>query len=138
LLEVHAPWCEACAAVHDAVTELAVQWRDERRLRVGSIDVSRNDLPRSLAVQSLPALLFFRADRKPDAPPIDLSHLRSTAEMSSAVLQHASTQLSRPLNPAELGRLLELLPALQTHAQQLLEENDRLRDEVMALRAKLP
>ena len=38
----------------------------------------------------------------------------------------------------ELGRLVEMLPALQTYAQQLLNENERLRDEVTALRAKLP
>jgi hypothetical protein len=65
----------------DVLPELEVfarLWAHERRVRVASIDVSRNDLPRRLRLERTPALLFFRGDepasaarllRRPEALP---------------------------------------------------------------------
>mmetsp|Transcript_6238 Transcript_6238/g.20537 ORF Transcript_6238/g.20537 Transcript_6238/m.20537 type:complete len:272 (-) Transcript_6238:522-1337(-) len=65
LLCVHAPWDEV-----DVLPELeafARLWAHERRVRVASIDVSRNDLPRRLHLERTPALLFFRGDEPASA-----------------------------------------------------------------------
>lgn len=107
------------------------------RLRVASIDISRNDLPRSLGVTSTPALLFLRADRPEGAPPLDLSGVSSRDELLSVVVEHSSFGISRPVDPNELARLAAMLPRLGREAGRLLEENERLGAEVATLRARL-
>lgn len=107
------------------------------RLRVASIDVSRNDVPRSLGVTATPALLFLRADRPEGAPPIDISAVSSRDELLGAVVQHSSFGIARPVDPEELARLAAMLPRLGREAGRLLDENERLGAEVAALRARL-
>ncbi len=99
--------------------------------------MGRNDVPRSLGVRSTPALLFLRADRPPDAPPVDLSAVDSRKALMEGVLAHASHRLERPVDTAELARLAALLPKLGAEASRLVAQNERLETELDALRAKL-
>jgi len=137
LLLIYAPWCEACVALKREVEALAAMWQDERRLRVCEIDVSLNDLPRSLHVEKLPALLFIKANRKESDATIDLSALTSYGEISNAIVTHSSIALPRPVDTAELTRLLDLLPRFGEESKRLLAENQRLQVEVRSLRERL-
>jgi len=137
LLYVHAPWCAACTERTRQVEQFAELWEGERRLRVASIDVSRNDLPRSLRVESLPALLFFKAGRAEKEAAVDMSHAMTSAEMLDAVMAHASVALTRPVDTAELEGLLQLLPRLSEETLRLVAENERLRASLATIRTQL-
>jgi len=139
LLLVHAPWGgERAAVLLEEIDALARLWLHERRLRFASIDVSRNDIPRSLGVASVPALLFLRGDRTEGAPPIDLTQqAASRDDLMALLVEHASFELTRPVDPSELSRLAAMLPRLGEETKRLLEQNRELEAEVAGLQARL-
>ncbi|EOD42045.1 hypothetical protein EMIHUDRAFT_447556 [Emiliania huxleyi CCMP1516] len=136
LLCVHAPWDEV-----DVLPELEVfarLWAHERRVRVASIDVSRNDLPRRLRLERTPALLFFRGDEPASAAPRDFSAVASRDALMEHVLEHTSIKgLERPVDTEQLRELVGALPRLAADAQRLLQENERLSAELDKARARL-
>ena len=137
LLLVHAPWCAACGPLRDAVEQFGERWEGERKLRVASFDVGANDLPASLRVESLPALLFFAAPAAQTSGirALDWSGVATGAQLDSLVQQHASAPLTRPADAAELRRMLDAVPAFKAEAERLLAQNDAQRAELRRLRA---
>ncbi|KAL3928119.1 MAG: hypothetical protein SGPRY_002528, partial [Prymnesium sp.] len=63
LLLITAAWCEECEVVGAEVEKvLASAWEGDDRVRVASLDVGANDVPRTLRSYSLPGLAFFAAN----------------------------------------------------------------------------
>ena len=69
--------------------------------------------------------------------PIDLTGLSSEAELSEAIVRHASRALRRPPDEELLEQALQLLPRFRAEAATLLEENDRLRAELAEARRRI-
>jgi len=142
LLEVTAPWATGAAESERLIQSFGAMWESERLLRVATIDVSRNDLPRALQVLKLPSLLFFKLERGSELEYIDFSAHRSRSALDEAVRSHATSgtgagaaPLSRPSDTEELTRLVAMLEPLGTQARLLLDENARLREGLAASRA---
>lgn len=146
LLLITAPWCTACEALGAVVQAVATRWEGERLVRIGTFDAGSNDLPRSLQVATLPALLFFRrasgaGDGGGDAnggggggnadgggggetdgdalPPVDLSHLTSADQITDEIVRHASAPMRKPVDLDRLHEALESIPRFQHDAQQV-------------------
>ena len=66
-----------------------------------------------------------------------MSDLRTEHELSDAIVKRTSLGLRAPTDAREMERALELLPRLQTEAHALLEENRRLRRELVDANARL-
>lgn len=135
LLLVTASWCTECDALASEFTKLASTWADEPRLRVAIFDAGVNDLPRHLHVQKLPSVLYFSAsdgiaEANEQASPLDLSHLRTDAQLTQAVLEQTRLPLTRPTDVAHLREAIDALPELQRAARALLGENERLRQQL--------
>lgn len=139
LLLVHARWCDVSAARRELLAEVSRLWDGERRLRFAEIDVSLNDIPRSLGVRTVPSLLFFKVSAGSGAAPrapVDLSAMDTRAKLSDAIVAHASASLSPPADAAALSEMLALLPRFSEQAQRLLDENAKLTAALAALRAR--
>jgi thioredoxin 2 len=65
LVDVWAPWCGPCRFVTPAIEEIATQLTG--RLRVFKLNVDENPaIATRFGIQSIPALLFFKAGREVD------------------------------------------------------------------------